>query len=259
MNTRTSNYGSISSSSAEVSANIPDINTLRDKIVTNIYTINQNGRLLETSFNSLSTNKDNVGMREKIRSIQLKTNEIISNTNNDVKNVSKHAKKADKNQRLQIEKLTGNFKDALARYSQIQTHITNEMKHYRLTEEPEVQYVIPENPVLYQTQAVAEQDIAFEHDMLLEREQRVEKIETDILTINEIMREINALTNEQGEMIDGVESQIEYTAGNVDEAATELLRGARYQSSYRRKLCFLITLIVIIIIILIVIIVLSFR
>lgn len=43
--------------------------------------------------------------------------------------------------------------------------------------------------------------MAFEQDMLIERESRVKQIESDILDINQIMRELGSLVHSQGETI----------------------------------------------------------
>lgn len=53
---------------------------------------------------------------------------------------------------------------------------------------------------LYQLQLQRQHD-EFEQGMLLEREQRVRQIEADVLNVNEIMRDLSVLMNEQGEHI----------------------------------------------------------
>ena len=43
--------------------------------------------------------------------------------------------------------------------------------------------------------------VEFEQEMLLEREQRVRQIESDIIDVNQIMKELSAMVQEQGENI----------------------------------------------------------
>lgn len=50
-------------------------------------------------------------------------------------------------------------------------------------------------------QQLLKQHAEFEHGMMLEREQRVQQIEADVLNVNEIMRDLSVLINEQGEHI----------------------------------------------------------
>lgn len=45
------------------------------------------------------------------------------------------------------------------------------------------------------------QNLEFKQGMLLEREQRVQKIEAVVLDVNEIMRDLNTLINQQSENI----------------------------------------------------------
>lgn len=52
-----------------------------------------------------------------------------------------------------------------------------------------------------QRQAQVVREMAFEHDMLVERESRIMQIESDILDVNQIMRELGALVHVQGETI----------------------------------------------------------
>lgn len=53
----------------------------------------------------------------------------------------------------------------------------------------------------HQQQKSLQQNLQFEQSMLKEREQRVRQIEDDVLDVNQIMRELSALINQQGEHI----------------------------------------------------------
>lgn len=53
----------------------------------------------------------------------------------------------------------------------------------------------------HQQQKSLQQNLQFEQSMLKEREQRVRQIEDDVLDVNQIMRELGALINQQGENI----------------------------------------------------------
>lgn len=60
---------------------------------------------------------------------------------------------------------------------------------------------LEENDTEQQRQAQLVRDMTFEQDMLLERESRVKQIESDILDINQIMRELGSMVHLQGETI----------------------------------------------------------
>lgn len=52
-----------------------------------------------------------------------------------------------------------------------------------------------------QKQKLLRENLEFEQGMLVEREQRVQQIEADVLDVNEIMRDLATLINQQGEQI----------------------------------------------------------
>lgn len=54
-----------------------------------------------------------------------------------------------------------------------------------------------------QQQAQMARELAFEQEMMLDRETRIRQIEGDILDINQIMRELGSLVQQQGETIGG--------------------------------------------------------
>lgn len=53
----------------------------------------------------------------------------------------------------------------------------------------------------HQQQKSLQQNLQFEQSLLKEREQRVRQIEDDVLDVNQIMRELSSLINQQGENI----------------------------------------------------------
>lgn len=117
-----------------------------------------------------------------------------------------------------------------------------------------------------------QKNLQFEQGMLEEREKRVRQIEEDVLDVNQIMRELNTLINQQGEAIgmssfsfsshsfgiakcdaffcfsfaDTIEGSIDHVAGDVEAGRTELLKAAEYQAKYRRKVAILLLIAVII-------------
>lgn len=55
--------------------------------------------------------------------------------------------------------------------------------------------------LFHQKQKQLQQNLQYEQSMIKEREQRVRQIEEDVLDVNQIMRELNTLINQQGEAI----------------------------------------------------------
>jgi len=100
---------------------------------------------------------------------------------------------------------------------------------------------------------ILQEQLEFEQGMLIEREERIKEIESDILDVNKIMRELGTMINEQGDVIETIEGNIGVTHVQVDTGRQELEKAASYQRSYRKKLfCLLGTGAVVLIIVVIV-------
>ncbi|KAG0714068.1 Syntaxin-12 [Chionoecetes opilio] len=90
------------------------------------------------------------------------------------------------------------------------------------------------------------EDLEFESAMHLEREQRVQRLESDIIDINEIMRDLSSMVTAQGDVVDSIEDNVEVAAGHVEEGREELIKAVRYQNKSRRKICICILILIIV-------------
>ncbi|XP_022912597.2 syntaxin-12 [Onthophagus taurus] len=235
-----------------------DFNTLCDSIVTNIYTINSSWKSLDNLTKNVGTSKDNRGLRDKIHVTQLSTNQIISATTTSLQKLSRVVKKGEKQQKLQCEKLTDNFKDAVANYSSLQKTCADKMKANLLMSPVELEEMDKDDPQAQQ-QILLARELAFENDMLMDREVAIKKIEADVLDVNEIMRELSVLVYQDREVIDSIENNIDYTAGTVTQATEELQKAARYGNRYRKKLFYLALIGTVILIVLIIVLVVELK
>ncbi|KAG9436609.1 syntaxin-12 isoform X1 [Apis mellifera carnica] len=240
-------YSSQTYGSTDQRTDVPDVGfsptelySLSENITTNIYTINTSWRTLERAYKNVGTNKDNQGLRDKVHVTQLSTNQVVTQTSKDIARLTVLMRRGDKQQKLQIEKLTTDFKDALQRYSDMQKKKRN-------------------NNCLLQAQEdehrVTQRNLEFQQGLLLEREDRIKRIEGDILDVNQIMRELAALVYQQGDTINTIDNHIENVHGNVELGAQELIKASNYQSKYRRKVFVLLLLAIIVVIILIIVLV----
>ena len=78
-----------------------------------------------------------------------------------------------------------------------------------------------------------------EYDMeqLQERERSIRQLESDILDVNTIFKDLATLVHDQGEMIDSIEANVESTQVRVSEG-TEHLRQAE---TYKVLKCIILT------------------
>ncbi|KAH9643966.1 hypothetical protein HF086_004227 [Spodoptera exigua] len=156
---------------------------------------------------------------------QQTVNGSVSATARDIQRLGVVVRRGDKPQKLQVERLTQAFTEALAKYSSVQKA--------RL--------------------------VQFETSMLLEKEAYINKIEADVLDVNQIIQELADMVNQQAQSVDNVESNIESAGANVEAGVDELAKAAEYQRRYRRKMLILIIIGVIVAIIFIVWVIKAFR
>ncbi|KAI4500441.1 hypothetical protein M0802_004403, partial [Mischocyttarus mexicanus] len=264
-------YSSQTYGSTDQRTDVPDVGfsptelyNLSENITTNIYTINTSWRTLERSHKNIGTNKDNTGLRDKVHETQYITNQVVTQTSKDIARLTVLMRRGDKQQKLQIEKLTTDFKDALQRYSTMQMSIAEKMKSHILTTN-NVENITEaddegERQSLLQIQddeqsRTTQRTLEFQQGLLLEREDRIKCIEGNILDVNQIMRELAALAYQQGDTTNTIDNHIENIYGNVELGAQELIKGSNYQNKFRRKVYLLLLLVIIVAIVVIIILV----
>lgn len=258
--------------STDQRVDVPDIGfsptelySLSENITTNIYTINTSWRTLERAYKSIGTSKDGQGLRDKVHVTQLSTNQVVTQTSKDIVRLTVLMRRGDKQQKLQIEKLTTDFKDALQRYSDMQKSIAEKMKRHILAmtsiensmdgEDAEETQSLLQAQAQEQEHRATQRTLEFQQGLLLEREDRIRQIEGYILDVNQIMRDLATLVHQQGDTIDTIDNHIENIHGNVELGAQELVKGSNYQSKYRRKVYILMLLAIVGVIIAIIILV----
>jgi len=82
-----------------------------------------------------------------------------------------------------------------------------------------------------------------EYDMeqLQERERSIRQLESDILDVNTIFKDLATLVHDQGEMIDSIEANVESTHVRVQEGTEHLRQAETYKNKARKKkLCLLL-------------------
>merc|ERR1712066_663915 len=88
----------------------------------------------------------------------------------------------------------------------------------------------------------------YDIEQLQERQRAINQLESDILDVNTIFKDLATLVHDQGEMIDSIEANVESTHVRVQEG-TEQLRQAETYSNLARKKKFILGSIVLIILI----------
>lgn len=66
---------------------------------------------------------------------------------------------------------------------------------------------------------------------LREREQAIRKIESDIVEVNQIFKDLASMVHEQGETIDSIEANIESAGIQIHEGTQQLVKASDYSVS----------------------------
>ncbi|KAL5248222.1 hypothetical protein ACHWQZ_G017414 [Mnemiopsis leidyi] len=172
-----------------------------------------------------------------------------------------------KSRKIQVERLKQQFSEALQKFKKYQlleadkeraavsrmrsrtTSLRNEISN-----RPSVDTAYADNDSLMDDDS-RQQNLAqlqeFTDDLetttalINEREEAIRKLETDMVTVNEIFREIGTMVYEQGDMIDNIEHNVEVARDRIDDGVVQLEKASEYQSKYRKKVFFFLLILVV--------------
>ncbi|KAG7309062.1 hypothetical protein JYU34_004942 [Plutella xylostella] len=246
-----------------------ELYNLSEGIADNVNSINSGLKTLEKMKNKVGGPNDSVQLREKIHDTQQSVNSVVSTAARALARLGVVVRRGDKPQKLQLERLTQAFRDALTRYSSVQKELSAKMaahmpKQPRPKMDPQAMMeqqamADDEEATLLANQQAQARLVQFETSMLLEKEAYINKIEADVLDVNQIMQELAGMVQAQAQAVDTVESHIEATAANVESGVDELAKAEEHQRRYRRKMLILSIIGIILAIIFIVWVVKAFR
>lgn len=249
-------YGATVSASYQRSGGIDKFQSIFNDTSNKIFRVNKNVSSLETISSGLETDSGTKRTEDKIHSISQETNRLAKEVKNNFKQMSVYISQPDNyrqdfhgnkqmQNKLQQSKLRTEFENALSRYHAIQNVLTLKIRSHideELHLSPAKQNtsidLLNDSDVepLVNTQAL-QQEQERELEAIKERTQRIQKLETDILDVNEIFKDLAVLIQEQGETIDSIEGNVEQAVVHVTEANVQLQRAKDYQKSARKRLC----------------------
>ncbi|KAG8195134.1 hypothetical protein JTE90_013606 [Oedothorax gibbosus] len=231
---------------------------ISDEISCNIFAIINNVASLEKAYKELGTHAETPLLINKIHDTRQGTKDLVSKTTLKLKVLTDFVKKGSREHKLHAERVRNEFKAHVQRYDTIQKQLDPKMKQAMMhtqsqsaskniwgddDDQDEQQALIDaQQTQQYQIQ----EELEFEQGLLLEREEKIRQLESDMLDVNKVFLDLAAMVREQGETIGTIEDNITSVAYNVEEGHEQLVKARNYQKSYRKKLCFLIFILVII-------------
>jgi syntaxin 12/13 len=273
-----SSYGSGGSSSYHAGA--PATGSSRDSsnectrlsqvISKNIQTIQQNVAQLQRMVNQIGTQQDSPQLRDKLHQIQHYSNQIAKETSaylRELSHLPQPPNQSDQRQRkMQKERFMNEFSTALKNFQAAQRQAAEKekasVKRARASsgfmsdpffDERKSDDALVESaffPAASDHHSPSQQQIlAMEQDvdlqLMQEREQSIRKLESDIMDVNQIFKDLGMLVHEQGEMIDSIETNVENAQIHVVSGTEQLQKAKEYQSKARRKKCVCLILVII--------------
>ncbi|XP_042151064.1 syntaxin-12 isoform X1 [Oncorhynchus tshawytscha] len=227
-----------------------DSNTLIQACSSNIQKITQNTAKIKSMVNQLGTGQDTSELRDSLQQIQHFTNQLAKETNKHLKDLGfvspSSAPSEQRQQKIQKDRLMNDFSATLDNFQAVQRQAAQKEKESvaragsRLSAEDgvsEEQLVSFDNqddwaPIITQT---TEEDLA----LIKERETNIRQLESDILDVNQIFKDLAVMIHDQGEMIDCIEANVESAEVHVDRGTEQLQRAAYFQQKSRKKMCVL--------------------
>lgn len=268
------NFGETAGHRARSSTPQGSFNGLADTIGSNIFTIGNSATTLDRVLKQLGTSKDSADLRERIHETEKKTNSVIAETALQMKRLSAACNKGDRAQRLQVDRLIGEFKDVTQKYHGLQRKVADRAKlsappqsaartatgtdliGWQEPPEDDKSLLIDQRRKQAQMQ---EEALDVDVSLLREREEQIHQLEGDIVDINQIFKELGMLVHEQGAVVDTIEANVESAHADVESGTEQLQRAAIYQSKARKKKCCLITILLVVVAIIVIIIVVSVK
>ncbi|XP_074173087.1 t-SNARE domain-containing protein 1 isoform X2 [Rhinolophus sinicus] len=196
---------------------LSDLQELFQGTSANVFRINSNVTSLEQSLRSLGTPSDTQELRDSLHTAQQETNHTIAASTSAMKQMSELLRGCSR-ERLQLDRLKAQLSDAVQRYGAVQKKIAEKSRALLPTAQRGGRQQSPRPPFA----ELAEDEKIFnggdgvwqgqEQELLPEiteedleairlREEAILQIESDLLDVNQIIRDLASMVSEQGDAI----------------------------------------------------------
>lgn len=121
----------------------------------------------------------------------------------------------DKTQKLQVEKAISDFQLIVQKYAKTEKSLTVKMRNTMLVDMAQQDEEAEQDDTEGLQQKMLHANLKFENELLIEREQNVNLIESNVLDVNEMMNNLSSLLHAQGETIQNIGDVIEEGTSSV--------------------------------------------
>ncbi|SCU77817.1 LADA_0A02366g1_1 [Lachancea dasiensis] len=244
----------------------PEFEDNVEKLMTNLFEMNGHLNTLQQFVSALRRNKEEGNVKSKmVANIDKKAvfhiNEItklIKALNASVHIVSAIEESAlNKAQLLSRDKLIRDVKYSIQEFQEAQREFTstskamNEQARAALAqEEEEARSAIDGDPkqalatndqnsqpqqVVIEREAINNEEFAYQQNLIQDRDREISHIESGIIELNEIFHDLGTIVQQQGHLVDNIESNIYSVANSAQSGARELRKAMNYQRGSSRS------------------------
>uniref|UniRef100_A0A8D1CZ79 t-SNARE domain containing 1 n=1 Tax=Sus scrofa TaxID=9823 RepID=A0A8D1CZ79_PIG len=236
-----------------------DLQELFQETSAHVFRINSNVTSLEQSLQSLGTPDDTQELRDSLHAAQQETNQTVVASTSALKQTAELLRGCSRpmlslqQERLQLDRLKTQLSDAIQRYGVVQKKIAEKSRALLPTaqrggkqqQSPRAAFAeLADDEKIFnggdgtwqsQEQALLPEITEEDLEAMRLREEVILQIESDLLDVNQIVKDLASMVSEQGDVIDSIEAGLEAASSHA-EAASELLAGASRHQLQRRKL-----------------------
>lgn len=236
---------------------------LNQQVKTSIFAITNNVGQLQKIVGFLGTQRDVPEMHQRMKELLEQTNHTVHETAGNIKKLGQidggNPQEARK-RRMEQEKLSQDFKVVLEKFQACQKSALSKEKeivgrqrassfaahdyHEDDTKFDERQSLIDEER--RRDQEMMDEQVDTQAAFIEEREEGIRALESTMLEVNDIFRDLSSIIHDQGEMLDNIESNITVASSNVESGTEQLGKASRYQKKARNKaMCLLVVVVIV--------------
>lgn len=237
-----------------------DIGRLEAQVLANTKQLAASVNQLSAFLNTLGSGRDSQQLRDRIAALVDSTRDVAKATAADIKELSQKANRAPSDVRARIPKLNKDLQTWLTKFQEL-----SRIYQKKITSVPVPPASTPSSASAFTSRAAAasvsgeeaarqeeqqallaakqsaflyvDSERAFNDGLIREREEGIHEIEQSITEVNDIFRELAAITQQQSSLVDDIESNIENSAHNAAKGVSELQKASELQRSSRSKIC----------------------
>jgi len=235
-----------------------DFSKLSKDISGNIQKVQQNVQQIQKFVMQIGTPQDSDDLRQRMHQTTHYTHQLAKETGTYLKNLAHlptpPSQSEQRQWKMQKERLTDEFSNALKNFQTTQRSAAEKerasVKRARaqsgLDQSPYKEEPYSDEPGFSQTRAVLQMEQDVDLELIQEREDSIKKLESDIMDVNQIFKDLGMLVHEQGEVLDSIEANIDNATMSVEEGTKQLSKARNYQSKTRKKkFCLCVILLVV--------------